>query len=73
MPSLFARRRDLFLRAALAGCTFEQRDSLKRPSWRGKWFVTIPHFRLGLEGYVNGPYQRRHEAVTYAMKKMELL
>lgn len=81
--SLQRKRQDKFLRAVLAGATFEKKGLYEeplhvppirtRPGWVNAWFITVPQYRLsGQFGYTNGPHKFRYLAVDQAMKLMEL-
>lgn len=78
--SLYRRRQDKFLRAALAGATFVKRGYFEdeaekvrtRPGWVDQWFIALPEYRLTQLGYINGPYKWRHLAVDQALRLMEL-
>lgn len=68
--SLYRRRHDKFLRAVLAGATFEKKGG--PTSRRREWFIDLPHYRISAFGYTSGPFKWRHQAVDQAMKMMEL-
>lgn len=79
--SLHRKRRDKFLRAVLAGATFEKKGAFEdhglvpmrtRSGWVDQWFIDLPHYRISAFGYTSGPFRWRHQAVDQAMKMMEL-